>query len=432
MGLLFSQHYKIGLTQQDLDFVDIPLDTDIRLYVDPYAFKINNHDWYVDCNNLVVDFFQTLIGHIRDGNHVTGRMLLQNCGEPNETHLGQSSGPPRGRGVGELKGRILYGRLQTSEAAKTGFLKDLSDCVLMIPNFGPDTISDITINVVRGKLIEFTQQQCKALGVPMRKVAAGKVWNDSTSQWESKFAELPVYNGAPLLLVPRDIVRMSLAVDPQSYYQNDVLDYLVQEHMNSNTALVTVLKGGKRKVYKKDVEAAETKHRKKGLKEYLYDFSKDHLDVLHRYKSKAEKGSLPIPTEKLTIILNKHTEKTVIMNGNNSNYVGGDNIGGVVGSGTINAREITAFKGHLQKSQLDDTVKEILIQAREAVDNEKLSEGDKIDVCDELGKMTQELEKPEPDKSRLSKLFDRITEGASSVGKLLTGISAVAEAIGGS
>ena len=38
----FSEHFQLGMTQYELDFVDIPLETDIPLFIDPYAISIRN------------------------------------------------------------------------------------------------------------------------------------------------------------------------------------------------------------------------------------------------------------------------------------------------------------------------------------------------------------------------------------------------------
>ncbi|MDO8585460.1 MAG: sulfatase-like hydrolase/transferase [Armatimonadota bacterium] len=101
----FSDQFELGKGQSELDFVDIPLDTDIPLFVDPYALSVETDPWFVECSNLVVDFFQTVIDKIRADDSASARGLLARLHEPNETHLGLSRGRPSGRGVGWLPGR---------------------------------------------------------------------------------------------------------------------------------------------------------------------------------------------------------------------------------------------------------------------------------------------------------------------------------------
>ncbi|QDT37713.1 hypothetical protein [Stratiformator vulcanicus] len=429
----FSQHFELEKSQADLEFVDIPLNTDIRLYVDPYAFAISNDNWYIECNNSIVGFFNSLIKCIRTGNNRIGLEMLGGCREPNETHLGQSTASPRGRGLGPEKGRVLYKSLSESEAAKTGFLEDLNDCELMIPGFGPDTISDISINIIRGHLVSFTQNQCKLHGIPSQRVRAGKIWNPAKSQWESHFSSLPVVADEPLLLVPRDAVRIESSVSAKKF-EARAIDFLVQENLDAHTSLVRVLKNGERVVHKKTIkeEVIQKRIQQKelqGLKGFLFDFAREHPEVLVDYKREAIERSQPVPVDQLSIIVNNYSEVSVEMSGDNANFVGGDNMGGVVGSGQINAHDITAFKGHIEQSQISEDAREALLSARQEVEQLVISEGEKTDICDDIGKMTSELENAEPDSGRISTIFDRINKMASSVGAILKGIAAVASAI---
>jgi hypothetical protein len=101
----FSNLHKLNKRQSELDFVDVLVDTDIPLYVDPYAFKIGDDEWSKECNDLVISFFQELIDALRSGSEYKARALLGNLHEPNETRLGVSRPKPKimpqGRGVGQ-------------------------------------------------------------------------------------------------------------------------------------------------------------------------------------------------------------------------------------------------------------------------------------------------------------------------------------------
>jgi len=77
--------------------------------------------------------------------------------------------------------------------------------------------------------------------------------------------------------------------------------------------------------------------------------------------------------------------------------VGGNVSGGVVGSGTINARDITKYSETVNKSTIDPDLKKVLVAARQAVEMSGLNQTDKTDVSDDLGRITQELEKENPE-----------------------------------
>jgi hypothetical protein len=277
----FSEKYNLNATQWELDFVDIPLNKDIELYVDPYAINIETDDFSNECNDLIVDYFDQLILSIKNKDKKTTSRLLSNLHEPNETHLGLSQTDPKnGRGIGGEKAKGILKAFTESKAAQTGFLTDLSDCVLLIPGIGRDNISDITTNIIKEKLIEYTQEQCKLYNIPTQKVNAGLLFDFTDYHWKSKYSELPVINGNRIILVPKIFVRYAPEVNEQKYYNNFVLEYLKAEHLKPGDSLVEVLKNNKLRVTKKKLKEIYPYSR-----EYLYDFTKQHPEILVKYKA---------------------------------------------------------------------------------------------------------------------------------------------------
>jgi hypothetical protein len=229
----------------------------------------------------VYPFFQAVLDAIRRGDIARGRSLLNHLHEPNETCLGLSKARPAGRGVGERQADDLFERLGQSKAAKSGLLEELSDCELFIERFGPDKVSDVTTNVIRSHLIEYTQSQCDLMGIDLdRDVASGPVWNSGKEKWENKYVKLPVLNDRKILLVPKASVRWNLAFSHAVYYNRFVLEFLQAEHLSQQTALVETLQNGNQRV---------TKEKLKGIhpisKSFLQDFTEDNPEVLKRYKN---------------------------------------------------------------------------------------------------------------------------------------------------
>jgi len=292
--LRFSERFELGKSQAELDFVDIPLNTDIRLFVDPYALSVETDPWFIDCSNLVVDFFQLVIDSIRRNDTTTASRMLLNLHEPNETHLGFSTGRPAGRGIGTGQASDLYYRLRDSKAVQTGLLTHLTDCELVIPGIGSDKISDITINILRGKLIEYSEQQCSLYELPTREVPSGLCWDADRRDWVNTHVHLPTYGNRKIVLVPKAAVRYRLAADYQEYYRGFVLDYLQAEHLHAGSSLVTLLRNGQRRVYKKDLKG---KH--PCTKTFLFEFSQEHPDVLDRYKKSLVGKTHPLEDESI-------------------------------------------------------------------------------------------------------------------------------------
>jgi hypothetical protein len=276
----FSEIDQLGLSQPQLDFVDIDPNSDLPLFIDPYAISTKSDTWSQQCDAHIVSFFDTALEEIRRGNEQRAKLLLNGLSEPNETCLGMSSGPLQGRGVSGKQAIDLYEQLAQSQAAQSGLLSEIAECDLFVPGIGPDKISDITTNIIRRLLIEYTQSQCTLHGVGMQQVASGRYWNIAERRWNEEFVHLPVIEGRRIILVPKYSVRRRLALNGQEFYNHFILNFLQEQEEQTNAhGLVHVLKNGKRRVFKKDV-----KERYPFSKDFLAAFSENNPEVLRAYK----------------------------------------------------------------------------------------------------------------------------------------------------
>jgi len=102
-----STFFALSNAEASLDFVDIDLSKDTPLYLDPYAIQIRHDAWSERCGDHIRSFFNELLDVLRAGDTTRATHLLSHLHEPNETHLGVSSGRPSGRGVGDHKASLL-------------------------------------------------------------------------------------------------------------------------------------------------------------------------------------------------------------------------------------------------------------------------------------------------------------------------------------
>ncbi len=280
----FTKVFGIKKAQAEVDFVDIPLDTDIRLFIDPYAISQRRDQWSQDCYDLISYFFHLIVESIRSKNLDKARELLLHLQEPNETHLGFSSNRPQGAGIGRHQADQLFKAISESSAVKTGFISSLEECELMIDGISVDKISDLTTNVIRKKLAEYSFEQCKLHSVPTQQVALAPHFSKDDNAWVSEYYSLPVYKKKPILLVPKFIARYSLDYDSGDYYNNYVINFLQAENLTARSSLVRALKNGKNVVYKKDL-----KHNYPFSKEFLFRFSKTNPEVLKKYRKELDR-----------------------------------------------------------------------------------------------------------------------------------------------
>ena len=122
-----SEYFKLGKTQPFLDFVDIRLDTDIAVFVDPTALKSLPSSWGQECTSLIQHYFEAVLQKIRSGDDSGAQLLVSSLSERNEFHLGFSSGASQGHGFGSKSAESVWGALSKSLAVKSGLLKDLED-----------------------------------------------------------------------------------------------------------------------------------------------------------------------------------------------------------------------------------------------------------------------------------------------------------------
>jgi hypothetical protein len=209
--------------------------------------------------------------------------LLLRLREPNETRFGYSRGRPAGAGIGYHQAQQLFDALAESSAIRTGFISSLEECELMIDGIGRDKVSDLTTNIIRANLVDYTRGQCELHGVPTQNVPLGPCFNLGAARWGSGYVDLPVWRGKPVLLVPKAIARFEMAYDHQRYYRHHVLTFLQAEGISASSSLVKTLKNGRRVLYKKALQEQYP-----CTKDFLFRFSKGHPNVLREYRAELE------------------------------------------------------------------------------------------------------------------------------------------------
>lgn len=285
-----SAYFKLGRDQTTIDFVDVPIGNDVRVFLDPSALRLINSEWAAECNSLLQHYFETLLRYLKEGRDQRGTALLASLSEKNEFHLGFSSGLSHGTGLGLGFARTIWNELRQSKAGSTGLLQDLEDTCLFIEGIGPDRISDAVCNIIRGPLIKYTQDMCIYYDIPLQQgVDSGPVWDPEGERWTSKLVALPITPYGKLLLVPKVAVRHRLAYNSARYYTHYLLPEMMISERSMNSALVETLKDGRQRVTKKALKA------KYGVdKLAIVDQTLRHPEALNKYREDAKRASAPL------------------------------------------------------------------------------------------------------------------------------------------
>lgn len=297
-----SKKFSLGKSQFELDFVDIDINKDTPLFIDPYFLSIRKDKWSTDASRTLKSFFESFIYLIRNGKENDARSLFSFLHEPNETRLGLSKGRPRGNGMGDGDADKLFESIKTSKAVNSGLVEDLEDFKFFIPGIGKDKISDMSTNIIRRHLLDYTKQQCILWGIPLTKnINVGFWWDRKTKSWVTKHDESLVIDNKLVLLVPKGIVSYCKHITADKYFNAFVLEFLKHEHIRMGSIFVKHRIDGTPYVTKQDLKEKVVTY----SKEYLLEFSEKHPDVFKDYKDWIKKHTVSIENEELDENLNR-------------------------------------------------------------------------------------------------------------------------------
>lgn len=283
-----SEIFNLNKSQPELDFVDVDTELDTPLFLDPFFLGLRTDRWSLSASDTIRSFFQQVIRAIREENIQAGKDLFGYLHEPNATCLGLSEGKPRGRGVGLENTDDIFESIVNSRAIQSGVITDLEDNLLFVNGFGKDKLSDMTTNIIRKHLLEYTVCQCKLHNITLTEnIPSGYYWNGETLQWEQSYEESLIVDGKQILLVPKGIISYSRSYVPDKYYNHYVLNFMQSEHLRLNSTLVQRRVNGTRYVTKKDL-----KEKNPLSKEFLIGFTNRNPEVLKKFKDEVQVNSL--------------------------------------------------------------------------------------------------------------------------------------------
>lgn len=221
----------------DIDFVDVHVDGDNRLYIDPERILLSDHPFAGIANEAIEDFFDTLCQAATRRDDTALYRLLSFGREPNETHLGLSAFRSCGRGATpEIILPIVHDMID-SGMFDAGLVTQLSDLHLWTPNFHYDRLSDLTTNVIRSVLVDFTYLQYRIWGLPLpaEDYRSAPMWDVQSHRWIVEDYPHFLSGRYPTLLVPKAFVGRYMLSSPGELLQKHALRYRQKEHLDERT-----------------------------------------------------------------------------------------------------------------------------------------------------------------------------------------------------
>lgn len=257
---LFSQEF--GITNpSEVEFLDIDLEEGDNLYfLDPYLISIDNSDFSKICIEKIHNYFGGIIKNAASNSVQEMKSMSKHIIERNETRLGYSTSRNI-RGIGFCQRNIMdiFYQVQRKNL-KTPLIEDTYDCLIFLDNVGHDKISDLITNIVLEDLIEFTQNQCIKLFIPMQQCnLKDPIWDANKMQWKKEPVMLPTFEENPIILVPKHLVG-----EQQYFSYSRVYKEFVYEDLKSNYAVlgfIQLLSNGRTKPDCKKIRQAYPKNK---------------------------------------------------------------------------------------------------------------------------------------------------------------------------
>jgi hypothetical protein len=219
----FGQAFGIDVTQAEADFVIPNLTTDIPVCIDPFLLYKSRDPQLLDLHDRLLAVFGRAF-ELHDAGDRAGLDRLINFPEVNAIGFGYTQGRIAGSGLGWQLNQLLADLLETSEVIRERGLRHVEELQLLSVGVGPDRVSDITANVLKLALVEYTQQQCELWRIPLASsVPLPHYLDHAELEWRDGYFDLPVnpLSGVPLILVPRRMVRLLPWINYDDFYSKE-------------------------------------------------------------------------------------------------------------------------------------------------------------------------------------------------------------------
>lgn len=301
----------------DIDFVDVHVDADTRLYIDPERIALSRHPFALAASEAIDDFFSELCHAAAAHDKVAVYQLLSYGREPNETHLGLSTSRSRGRGTTPEILMPIVEDMISMGLFDAGLVTQLGDLQLWTPNFSHDRLSDLVTNIVRSVLVKYTYEQYDVWHLPLPQACHRRapMWDVREHCWVTY--DFPHFLSGPFhtLLVPKAFVGQYMLSSPGELLSIYALRYRQQQHLDEHSDYChhTVKENGNevwKPPTKRELYALEVKGRP--AKAYLREMGHEHpymVRELHAdHRSPTPRRAITMSDAELDSILYAQTE----------------------------------------------------------------------------------------------------------------------------
>ncbi len=272
--MYISDYLGIGYKgHTNFDFVDVCLDNDNLLFIDPCLIERSNNLWGVEAAKIIKVYFDCFYEVLRN-NPLSSSSLFQHAHEPNATKLGYGNGE-------NGKGKTSVGLVESLTPLKL-LVQDIptisisQDIPVLVVGFAEDSMSDLLTNILHDLLNRFTAEQMEKYAFKPNGEKKFWTWNEMSRDWMEVNRPCWTYNNKELLLVPKCFVRKNFLFKAHQYFYGVIIERLRNEQDLQGLKKIDIWNNIPR----------PTKHWEY---EFVINYTKKHPDALLEYHGRLPK-----------------------------------------------------------------------------------------------------------------------------------------------
>jgi len=217
-----NDYHGLPFRQEKVDFAIPFLDEDIPLYMDPFLLWKSPSQQDNALHGSITNSFNYL-GKLFTKNENEAIATLREISECDEVGLGNSKSK-RGKKIGDKMAiAILSTFLDIPQIQENGFMH-FELLQLLIEDFSKDRVSDISCNLIKSFLIDYTIQQSIKFSIPTDNTEM-RIFDNRKLKFVKEIVNLPINPNTkePILLIPKRWLRFIPWINFEDFYNNYIV-----------------------------------------------------------------------------------------------------------------------------------------------------------------------------------------------------------------
>ena len=217
-----TDYYGIQKSQSEVDFAIPFFDTDIPLYVDPFLIWKSPSFQDNSLHAAIMNSFNSIGFMANNGNDRLAVEQVVTASECSEVGLG-TSGNRKGRRISFKQSELIVRLFMEIPHLKSSGFLHIEEVALLVDGIGKDIVSDFACSYMKSFLIDYTTDQCNALGIPTKKCSVDNVYDLRSRKFTKEDGvSLPVNpaNNEVITLVPKRWLRFGPWINFDNYFKN--------------------------------------------------------------------------------------------------------------------------------------------------------------------------------------------------------------------